>query len=587
MEEQALTATVATRRFTDALGAARTAAAGRLADRTALDAAAIGLAAAEQVQAIGGLLVEARVSLAEATRAAQDLRDAYLDLREARISGMAAELATGLAVGCSCPVCGSSDHPSPAMASRTVSSADEDAARGRHETADFERQAVQESVTSLETRIAGARQRAHDLSVAHWRAVHAEATAAYQASTAAEARVAELLSSGTALADEEKRTSHELTRLKVAREERIRAHGEASARRDLLAEELRALIAGHDGATTVTGLVAALSGEVNVLERAHRALTERHDAAEAHSAAVDRSLAAALAAGFEHPDLAAAAVLEADDVTARSAELDLRRAAHTSAREVLAERCVADALGEDPVDLEALADSVLEAQNTRDRRHAGHEAALRRRARLTDLGAELAEELRAWEPVRREHALTAGLAALVEGKSSDNRHRMRLSAYVLSERLRQVVAGANERLGTMTDQRYALEQVEEKGAGEQRGGLSLRVRDEWSGKERDPATLSGGETFLVSLALALGLADTVSHEAGGTQLDTLFIDEGFGSLDATTLDGVMDTLDALRDGGRVVGLVSHVPELRNRVTAQLEVRKDPRGSTLTPRLNAG
>ena len=179
------------------------------------------------------------------------------------------------------------------------------------------------------------------------------------------------------------------------------------------------------------------------------------------------------------------------------------------------------------------------------------------------------------------------LAALVEGKSVDNLLKMRLSAYVLSERLRQVVAAANERLGEMTDERYTLEQADEKGAGEQRGGLSLRVRDEWSGKQRDPATLSGGETFLVSLALALGLADTVSHEAGGIQLETLFIDEGFGALDATTLDAVMDTLDSLRDGGRVVGLVSHVIELRNRVPAQLEVRKARRGSTLCASLATG
>jgi exonuclease SbcC len=182
--------------------------------------------------------------------------------------------------------------------------------------------------------------------------------------------------------------------------------------------------------------------------------------------------------------------------------------------------------------------------------------------------------------VRHEHAVAANLASLVEGRSTDNQLKMRLSAYVLTERLRQVVAAANERLGSMTDERYTLEQADAKGAGEQRGGLSLRVRDEWSGKQRDPATLSGGETFLVSLALALGLADTVSHEAGGTDLETLFIDEGFGALDARTLDAVMDTLDALRDGGRVVGLVSHVPELRNRITSQLEVSKARRGSTL-------
>jgi exonuclease SbcC len=176
--------------------------------------------------------------------------------------------------------------------------------------------------------------------------------------------------------------------------------------------------------------------------------------------------------------------------------------------------------------------------------------------------------------------LAASVASLVEGKSVDNQWRMRLSAYVLSERLRQVVAAANERLATMADERFTLEQADERGAGEQRGGLSLRVRDEWSGKQRDPATLSGGETFIVSLALALGLADTVSHEAGGTQLDTLFIDEGFGALDAATLDSVMDTLDSLRDGGRVVGLVSHVAELRNRIPCQLEVHKARRGSSV-------
>ena len=127
----------------------------------------------------------------------------------------------------------------------------------------------------------------------------------------------------------------------------------------------------------------------------------------------------------------------------------------------------------------------------------------------------------------------------------------------------------------MIDQRYALEHTGDRGAGESRGGLSLLVRDDWSGESRDPATLSGGETFVVSLALALGLADVIAHEAGGSELDTLFVDEGFGTLDADTLDDVMDTLDSLRDGGRVVGVVSHVAELRDRIPTQLHVRKQP------------
>ncbi|MFA6575438.1 MAG: SbcC/MukB-like Walker B domain-containing protein, partial [Nocardioides sp.] len=97
---------------------------------------------------------------------------------------------------------------------------------------------------------------------------------------------------------------------------------------------------------------------------------------------------------------------------------------------------------------------------------------------------------------------------------------------------------------------------------------------------RDPATLSGGETFVVSLALALGLADVITQEVGGAALDTLFVDEGFGSLDADTLDDVMDTLDSLRDGGRVVGVVSHVAELRDRIPTQLVVAKSRQGSTV-------
>ena len=160
---------------------------------------------------------------------------------------------------------------------------------------------------------------------------------------------------------------------------------------------------------------------------------------------------------------------------------------------------------------------------------------------------------------------------------------MRLSAYVLAYRLAQVVDAANERLATMSDQRYSLVATGRRGAGENRGGLSLLVRDDWSGEERDPATLSGGETFVVSLALALGLADVITQEsdsgaAGDSRLDTLFVDEGFGSLDADTLDDVMDTLDSLREGGRVVGVVSHVAEMRDRIPCRLEVTKSRRGS---------
>ncbi|MGW8851763.1 SbcC/MukB-like Walker B domain-containing protein, partial [Streptomyces xiamenensis] len=111
-------------------------------------------------------------------------------------------------------------------------------------------------------------------------------------------------------------------------------------------------------------------------------------------------------------------------------------------------------------------------------------------------------------------------------------------------------------------------------------GLGLHVLDAWTGRPRDTATLSGGESFFVSLALALGLADVVAAEAGGQRLDTLFIDEGFGSLDEQSLDEVLDVLDSLREQDRAVGIVSHVPDLRTRIPTQLEVIKTARGSTV-------
>jgi exonuclease SbcC len=292
-------------------------------------------------------------------------------------------------------------------------------------------------------------------------------------------------------------------------------------------------------------------------------------------------------AGFDDAAAASAALLS--DVEAASMEetVSTADADQVAAQKVLADPAIRAAVGRPAPDLDVLvvrqrlaADAARSATSARDE-------AANRLARLVALDQQLCARLDAWKPLRTRHELVAQLAQLVEGKGPDNPQRIRLASYVLAERLRQVVAAANERLAGMTGQRYSLEHSDDRGAGELRGGLSLRVRDDWSGLSRDPATLSGGETFVVSLALALGLADTVAHEAGGTDVDTLFIDEGFGSLDPDTLEDVMDTLETLRDGGRVVGLVSHVPELRSRITTQLEVVKGRTGSSLRPVLAGG
>ena len=157
---------------------------------------------------------------------------------------------------------------------------------------------------------------------------------------------------------------------------------------------------------------------------------------------------------------------------------------------------------------------------------------------------------------------------------------MTLSSFVLAARLEEVAKAASERLLTMTAGRYSLVHTDARRGGG-KAGLGLLACDAWTGVDRDTSTLSGGETFLASLALALGLADVVTAEAAGTPMEALFVDEGFGTLDEDTLDEVMNVLDGLREGGRIVGVVSHVAELRQRIPAQVHVRKGRRGSQVS------
>jgi exonuclease SbcC len=152
---------------------------------------------------------------------------------------------------------------------------------------------------------------------------------------------------------------------------------------------------------------------------------------------------------------------------------------------------------------------------------------------------------------------------------------------VLSAYLEEICGYANQRLDQMTSGRYQL--LLSDGSGQRRGskaGLGLRVLDAFTGEQRDVSSLSGGETFQASLALALGVADTVQAHSGGVRLDALFIDEGFGSLDPDSLQLAMDELERLRDGGRLIGLISHVAALRERIRSGIEVMASEGGSRL-------
>jgi exonuclease SbcC len=198
---------------------------------------------------------------------------------------------------------------------------------------------------------------------------------------------------------------------------------------------------------------------------------------------------------------------------------------------------------------------------------------------LGRISAEYAEHAAAGREPRERAALWTAVAEAARG-GGDNNYRMSLNSYVLAARLEQVAAAASERLIGMSDGRYTLQHTDARAARGQKSGLGLEVVDQWTGQRRDTATLSGGESFMASLAMALGLADVVQMESGGVDIETLFVVEGFGRLDEQSLEQVMDALEGLRDGGRVVGLVSHVAEMKQRITTQLQVVKGRNGSSL-------
>ena len=169
-----------------------------------------------------------------------------------------------------------------------------------------------------------------------------------------------------------------------------------------------------------------------------------------------------------------------------------------------------------------------------------------------------------------------GLADLANGGDSGMKG-VSFERYVLGAILEEVLSAANLRLHDMSRGRYRLERsLEEGGRGAR--GLDIAVFDAYTGASRPANTLSGGETFLASLGLSMGLADVIQSYAGGIHLDTMFIDEGFGTLDPDTLDVVMETLVTLQSQGRLVGIISHVPELQQQIGAHLVVTKTDEGS---------
>lgn len=179
------------------------------------------------------------------------------------------------------------------------------------------------------------------------------------------------------------------------------------------------------------------------------------------------------------------------------------------------------------------------------------------------------------QELEKRYNIIGELTKIAKG---ENPQRLTFERYVLAAYFDEIITAANLRLERMTGSRYLLQRKEEKGKGRAQQGLELEVFDNYTGRSRHVKTLSGGEGFKASLALALGLADVVQAYSGGISLDTLFVDEGFGSLDPESLDSAIQCLIDIQKTGRLVGVISHVVELKERIKSVLEIFSEREGS---------
>jgi exonuclease SbcC len=592
----------------------------RRRERDALD-----LALREEAQARGALdLLDRRRADRASLRAREDRRDEAARRRddlqrrlaqakqrredatqtrdEARLRdrhALAARLAAGLVAGEPCPVCGGCEHPEPAVAADTVEHAEEalaqaerdlDVARAAEaeaqrqldrcvDTYDRLRREVDEALRDdpaseeeLDALLEAARGRVEAMQRARTQRVVAERTL-----DGLERQLTEASDRLAALERDIAGRTATLGQLALRAQAAQQALERAGVDPTALPEELMRV--ETEERATSRALADLLRERASLSTRRERARAE-HDAAARALAehertlqdaqdALDRALAAQ---GFRDAAEASAASLPPAEL--QRLRDDVARVAREAQR-LAAER---SALGDDeaPVGDEELAAaqaarSLAQAAHDETQRRAG---ALEERARqLASVAAQLGEQRTAAEAASARHDLVHRVSRVVNGH---NDGRIRLGRYVLLEQFDRVVSCASARLEGMSDGRFRLRRRELKAAGKE---FELAVDDAYTGAvERAVATLSGGEMFMASLAMALGLGDVLQAWSGGVRIESLFVDEGFGSLDDESLDKAVAVLERLPDHARLVGVVSHVPELRKRIAARLEVVRTERGS---------
>jgi len=535
---------------------------------------------ADAAAAIRSAVKEEQATIALQNRAEAQRRqsqEALLALRHQQMEGMAAQLAQGLVAGAPCPVCGSTHHPAPTKGDGTPI--------GERQVADAEQvvhtagQRAQELAAAVAS-AQGALQGLMEKAGAAAGAPEAALAAAKEASTVlAEAKALAQQVEGLerAVAAHDQGLAQAQERIGEAKTQIALLH-RATAEAEARAQALEA------GIHQALGEGVDPQGVLEAFEPVGRALKQLTASRQSHAEVTSRLAEASTRLARE---LTNSTFATAEEVERALQGADASRRQHWAQRIEAYEREVIELRGvvgsaelatlpEEAPDLAAAEAALAAADGERVR---AVERLGDARSTQDDI-SRLAQDHRAFEELKnqqQQHAqLVTAVAERCQGKAAPY---ISLQRWVLSAYLEEICRFANQRLEMMTSGRYQLRLSDEGGRGGRQAGLGLRVLDAYTGEEREVNSLSGGETFQASLALALAVADTVEARSGGVRLEALFIDEGFGTLDPENLQLAMDELDRLREGGRMIGIISHVGALKERIRAGIEVSTGERGSS--------
>jgi exonuclease SbcC len=562
----------------------------------------------DQVNAeLGGAnrrLEKAEAAFHQQNDTVREARQRLEQLQGEWIAGQVAILASTLTSGCPCPVCGSTEHPAPASSEGALP-AEQDLKQLQVKLRELEAQAEQQrnvtdqaknDVTRLETEAAGLTEQ---LGEAAATAVHElEAQLAQTRQHLGEARSA--VEEANTLAAAQVRDRNTLadlsTQMSAARLRLQDASNRHAAARQAVAER-------QDGVPEALRTVELLDAAIGTAAARLQELTSAYEAARTAVEESGREAARCVAAHEAAETATATAVERVREVQAqfmtRLADLGFRDSAEFDAAKKTIPQVAqmesdvrqfeADlAAAQSRMDLASRNAAGLQAPHM-DAFEGELQAAKEKVAALVTDQHQSSEIVKAADRFlnqlkeAREKLQTVETAHSVYGKIADvacgdNQMRITFQRFVQGTLFEGVLQAASLRLRKMSKGRFELQRALRAADGRQSGGLDIVVLDSHTGTTRPVSSLSGGEGFMASLSLALGLADVVQNHSGGIRLESLFIDEGFGSLDAEALDQALQVLTELRQGGRSIGIISHVAELKERISTRIEVVPQARGS---------